>query len=500
MGITVGELLEIPHLRLRLHSGASGLSSEVSWTHTSDLPAPWEWLTGGEMLMTNGMSFPQRAEDQEALIHHLVEAGASALAIGERMYCPPLRRRIAQISDQLRFPILWIRYPLPFVAISRSVAEATLLEQSQRLIKTQRIYDAIRRTTSQGSDHADFLEALRRELGCDVHLLHRESGKPWYPDAGALDPAAASAVGTRETTPRRLTGGAFSAPLADGREVLLVDVPTHEQAALMVIRNHTVTLDAILLQHAATVAALELSQTQLVLEQRRRFGAELLNQLLDGRMDPTVGQRQLTDLGLDPSHLVLVAAHSSEEGRMRELHIALWRRDVPHVCRHRSGRVQALVPDTAEIDQVLTSALGREARIGISRPISLVSRLPEASRESTWSLGIADRTDTSVVRYGDAAPWVGLSNIADAQSLIDRVLRPLLDHEAEHTIGLVETLDSFLSNQRSWQRTAAALHVHRQTVLYRIRKIEEITSRNLSETGDISELWLALRALELVSP
>jgi hypothetical protein len=31
----------------------------VTWTHTSDLPAPWRWLTGGELLMTNGMSFPE---------------------------------------------------------------------------------------------------------------------------------------------------------------------------------------------------------------------------------------------------------------------------------------------------------------------------------------------------------------------------------------------------------------------------------------------------------
>ncbi|MGW1679165.1 PucR family transcriptional regulator [Saccharopolyspora sp. NPDC002376] len=499
MGITVGELLEIPHLRLRLHSGSAGLNNTVSWTHTCDLPEPWEWITGGEMLMTNGMSLPSSAEDQEKLVERLVEAGASALAIGERMHCPPLRQQLEQASERLRLPVLWIRYPLPFVAISRAVAEATLLEQSQRLIKTQRIYDAIRRTTSRGSGQTDFLDALKHELGCEVHLLHQESGEPWYPNVGPPDPDAATAVRGRDTTTRHLTGGAFGIPLPDGREVLLVEVPTQEHATLMVIRGRSAALDGVLLQHAATVAALELSQTQLALEQQRRFGAELLNQLLDGRIDPQVGHHQLLDLHLEPDRTVIITAQSNDEGRLQELPTALWRHGIPHICRHRSGRTHVLVKNNDDLDLVLTKTLGEAARIGISRPVNAVTRLPEAARESNWSQGIADRTGTAVVRYDTAAPWIGLSNIADAQSLVDRVLHPMLKHEEDHGTNLLETLNAYFANQRSWQRTSRALHVHRQTVLYRIRKIEELTHRDLSETSDIAELWLALRALELIS-
>lgn len=498
MSITVSELLDIPHLRLRLHSGAAGLDNAVSWTHTSDLPDPWEWITGGEMLMTNGMSFPGRADEQEALVEHLVAAGASALAIGERMHCPPLRRRLERASDRLRLPVLWIRYPLPFVAISRAVAEATLLEQSQRLIKTQRIYDAIRRTASPDSCRTDFLDALQHELSCEVHLLHCKSGEPWYPDVPPPDPQAARAV-QHDDGARHLTRGAFGIALPDGREVLLVEVPTQEHATLMVIRERNAALDGVLLQHAATVAALELSQTQLALEQQRRFGAELLNQLLDGRIDPQVGHQQLVDLDLEPARAVVISVQGDDE-RLQELPTTLWRRDIAHLCRHHSERTHILVADHDDLDPVLTGILGDAARIGISRQVSAVSRLPEAARESNWSLGIAERTGATVVRYDSAAPWIGLSNIADARSLVDRLLRPILKYQEDHGTNLLETLSAYLANQRSWQRTSAVLHVHRQTVLYRIRKIEELTHRDLSETGDIAELWLALRALELISP
>ncbi|MGH8880972.1 MAG: helix-turn-helix domain-containing protein, partial [Stackebrandtia sp.] len=51
----------------------------------------------------------------------------------------------------------------------------------------------------------------------------------------------------------------------------------------------------------------------------------------------------------------------------------------------------------------------------------------------------------------------------------------------------------FLEHRRSWQATAAVLHVHRQTVRYRIRKVEEITGRTTSETSDVAQFWLALQ-------
>jgi purine catabolism regulator len=48
-------------------------------------------------------------------------------------------------------------------------------------------------------------------------------------------------------------------------------------------------------------------------------------------------------------------------------------------------------------------------------------------------------------------------------------------------------------------QTAAALNVHRQTVVYRIQRIEQITGRTVAETATIAEFWLALRARDLLA-
>ena len=110
-----------------------------------------------------------------------------------------------------------------------------------------------------------------------------------------------------------------------------------------------------------------------------------------------------------------------------------------------------------------------------------VSRSAEAAREATWSLSTAQRTGTApAARDGTATSWVGVGGVEDAQALVERWLGPLVEHDAAHRAELVETLETFLANQRSWQRTAAAMNVHRQTVLYRVHKVEELTGARLS--------------------
>lgn len=496
MSITVRELLDMPHLQLRLHSGKTGLDRQVTWTHTSDLPEPWQWVSSGELLMTNGMSFPADADGQEQLLDELHRIGASGLAIGEQMYCPKLTQRFTQTSERLGLPVLWIRYPMPFVAISRAIAEATLLEQSQRLMRTARIYDALRRTTGGDVARSRTADALTKELRCPVFVCDRVTAEAYHPD-GPHPPADVKAT-VRTASQGTLVAGARSVLTPGGVEVLVGEVPTHDNAVLAVIREGGVALDGVLIQHAATVVALELSQTHLALEHTRRSGAELTAQLIDGSIDRRGGRRQLLSLGLDPAHSVFVSATGADERRLRDLHVALWRRRIPHVTAFRSGVAHAVVPGTDEAVDAIVASLGPNARVGASRALQSVARSAEAAREATWALGTAQRTDARLVRYGSATSWLGVGGVDDAQAMVERWLGPLIEHDAQHRTGLVETLEAFLANQRSWQRTAEAMNVHRQTVLYRIHKVEELTGAHLTDTADIAQLWLALQSRDLL--
>jgi DNA-binding PucR family transcriptional regulator len=74
-----------------------------------------------------------------------------------------------------------------------------------------------------------------------------------------------------------------------------------------------------------------------------------------------------------------------------------------------------------------------------------------------------------------------------------RLLGPLEAYDREHDAGLVRTLDAFLASSGSWSRCASRLHVHVNTLRYRLRRIEELTGRDLSRLEDRVDFFLALR-------
>jgi PucR family transcriptional regulator, purine catabolism regulatory protein len=87
----------------------------------------------------------------------------------------------------------------------------------------------------------------------------------------------------------------------------------------------------------------------------------------------------------------------------------------------------------------------------------------------------------------------------EARVVVDRVLGRLIAYDAKHASDMVSTLDTYLRCERSWLRTAKELGIHRQTVVYRIQRVEEITSRKVTDTATLAEFWLALRARDLLA-
>jgi hypothetical protein len=79
------------------------------------------------------------------------------------------------------------------------------------------------------------------------------------------------------------------------------------------------------------------------------------------------------------------------------------------------------------------------------------------------------------------------------RSFRERLLGPLLAYDERHRAELLPTLREFLACSGSWHACAARMYVHVNTVRYRIRRIEELTGRDLSSLDDQVDFFLALR-------
>ncbi|GAA4961820.1 hypothetical protein GCM10023205_26710 [Yinghuangia aomiensis] len=78
------------------------------------------------------------------------------------------------------------------------------------------------------------------------------------------------------------------------------------------------------------------------------------------------------------------------------------------------------------------------------------------------------------------------------------MIGPVIAYDREHGTELVRTLSVYLRQRRSWQRTSDALKVHKQTVVYRMQRVEQLTGLTLAETAHLAELWTAVQAYDIL--
>jgi hypothetical protein len=229
-------------------------------------------------------------------------------------------------------------------------------------------------------------------------------------------------------------------------------------------------------------------------EQSRRAGERearrrgLLERLLTG---PTAAPEEVADLASgaewSPPARVAALAWAAEDGERvarrlpADALVAPW-----------EDALVALVgdPEAPGLDEVLTAALGeRSAALG---PAVELERAGESARRAlaTLSLGAS-----GLRRAQDHAPELLLAaDPAVAADLAARRLAPLDGLRPTARTRLTATLATWLEHQGDVRATAEALHVHVQTVRYRLAQLREVFGDTLDDGRGRLELALALLA------
>jgi PucR family transcriptional regulator, purine catabolism regulatory protein len=170
------------------------------------------------------------------------------------------------------------------------------------------------------------------------------------------------------------------------------------------------------------------------------------------------------------------------------------------------------VVDAGDHDPIAVAAAGREVLLAERGPVrAAASRIaaPEALRHSFHearcaleATAFANGSAPEVASWRDLGAFTLLLAIQDDDALglyCDSVLGPIEAGDEEYGGELLRSLEAFIEQNGQWERAAREVYCHRHTLRYRMRKVEELTGRDLSRAHDRIEFWLALRARELVS-
>ncbi|WP_327318182.1 PucR family transcriptional regulator [Streptomyces sp. NBC_01235] len=135
-----------------------------------------------------------------------------------------------------------------------------------------------------------------------------------------------------------------------------------------------------------------------------------------------------------------------------------------------------------------------ELVVGLSAPAGPIAAAA-AYKQAEQALSVARRRGRVLVEHEQLAAGSVLPLLADdaVKAFADGLLRALHEHDATGRGDLVASLRAWLSRHGQWDAAAADLGVHRHTLRYRMRRVEEILGRSLDDPDVRMELWLALK-------
>jgi purine catabolism regulator len=509
MTVSTRELLQSSELSLQLMAGERNADRPIRWVHVSELDDPTPWLQGGELLLTTGMGIGSTPAKQRAYVRRLSEAGLAGLGFGLGFSHQRIPRPVLAEATEAEFPLFEVPYPTPFIAITEAVFSRILAEQHETLQRAVDAQHVLTRAVMNGEGVTGIASSVANVIKGWALLLDLH-GLPMAATSKAAE-ARAERV-WEELGSSRPPGTGFSLTLVDrGHHVWIQPVGPQGrvEAFLAVGKPETLThFDRIVAGHALSLFAIELAKSRAVADAERRLQGDFFDSLMRGGLPPAEAARGLARFGFRKDAKVTVV--SFEADQPEEL---AWAAEDQFsragggflISPSQAGAHVLLAADPdrdlEQLRKTLGQSLGAEIRAGAGGVVD-VSDASRSLREARYALQVCRLEGWNSAGFEDLGTYRLLLSMTEPDALrafAESLLAPLDAYDHDHAGELATSLRAFLANNARWETAATELYVHRHTLRYRMRKVEELTGRDLSSSFDRMEFWLALRARELLA-
>jgi purine catabolism regulator len=505
----------------------------ISWAVTVRAQPPaFPDIYGGELALVSMdvlRSYDSRIKSSD-VIHGLAEVGVDAVAFKETV-----SQSAVAAATEHQIGLLSLPEDTSLATIERAVNTLIVNQKAQMVQRAIEIQRQLAR-----------LAAENRDLNSLLQIMARTTAKPLvvHDDAGVLMAQVFPSVARRGTTSQSLMQ---SLSYKSFQNWLTRDAPKTESTIVpspigfttllkvekrvagylsLIDTNETLDeFDQMVLTYGADVCAIELAKNRAIASAVEQARGDWIQMWLSGTpSDDNLLSSRAQQAGFDTNsdYLVAVFQPSTEAGTSSPLEslLALVRDDL---SRRQLGGAVGQYVDVVVALYPLDSERGRavveEVRVqlaartpsglvsaGISRPTRGLSALREAYREANDAIQIAtelgDHEKTTY--YGDLKLYQFLlalkeHNLRHLKRFYEETLGPLVDHDERKQGDLIRTLDGFFDANGNLAKAATDLDVHRNTLVYRLERITELTGIDLNDAENRLILHLALKVQRVLA-
>ncbi|WP_218149296.1 PucR family transcriptional regulator ligand-binding domain-containing protein [Streptomyces colonosanans] len=454
---------------------------EVSAVHISELLDPTGYLTGGELLLTTGLSLPRNKLGCERYVGRLAEAGLSALALGLGPVHTEIPAPLLAACRKLDLPLLLVPAPTPFLRITKAYWAAVSRSAEQHLKDVL----ATQRALVDAAASVDPVTMVLRTLSRSLDAWAAAFSPTGEIDQVVPASAAAEAERVRREIVRLEGAGAHSAASfsTGSAAVIVFPLAVREQAAGFLAVGTSAPLDSTRRRAVLTASAL------LSLDSVRRSRAEsvadegqrCVGLLVDfGYVEAARRLAGAVRAPSPPDHVRLLALR----GRQSDILTTAVRGWCPETIALQTDRhtawflIPADHPPTTRLEDAVRRADPKTAAV-LSDVVPVEQTAAVRAVVAATLGGLA--SGTRLLASASAGPYnAGLAaRLAEASDRLTETQR--------------QTLVDYLRHHGQWEAASRSLGVHRNTLRHRIARCEALLEVDLADPDVTAQLWLLLR-------
>ena len=539
--LTLREALQLPEFKkARVVAGAAGLDQYIRRVHTVDIPdADFQWGQGA-LLLTVGYGLKDSPERQAALVPTLVENGLVGMLFSIGWYHEAVPASIVSAADKLNFPVVTLPPEAEFITITERLYIEIVNHQFALKERAADINTRLTGIVLSGGDLAAVAQALAEILGRSVLIEDVDHVLLASAEVGPIDENRRLTIEMGRTPSENVRHleerGIYPRLLKEMRSIRLNAMPELGMTMERVVAPVNVgrellayvwivagdrpldDLDVLALGNSATVAALILVKDQAVMEAQQSLRGDFLAELLqqETELEERVRERgRMLGYHFDRSHqalfvAILPANDNSQNRFATRLDTWLRTKGVWGLVVPREEGIALIVDARSnEVGEALARELISENNerfenltVGVSQAQGKKTPLVALYRQAREAAIIGQRLNSN---GGVSCFWkLGLldwlyhlpEGLLASNPYMEQIAK-LGEHDAHHRGDLVATLEAYLEYGGALAEAAKDLNVHRNTLQYRLGRIEDVCGADLRDASQRLNLFVALKAFRL---
>lgn len=533
--LTIKEVLELDIMEQAVVKTASNHLDEqiVEWVSITEAPVE-NFVRKNEMVLTTGIGYAQTPQQFYQFVEDVIHSGAAGLGVATGKYIFELCDVCIELGEKHNFPIILLPWEIRFADMTQSITQRITNLKQAYMYEWQSIQQELLSMVLEGASLTKLAKHVSEHIHAEVYITdlfgsikgssHISTSEKWE---GWLAEDMEHSIRSLKQTDHPLllkveiieheTDSIIRLPIIQHSQVVQGYLYTKLNAEQGMIPTSV----CVILEHAVTAIAFWFLRVNAVLEAEAKLKDHFVWQLAKDQFQSdelmlTRARKLGYDLELPYTAIVGLPENLKDifNEEVASASYMEWTQSMVHYIEeevlHTAKSIKRKAMATFQANQVIIflEIPEEEGRETVNSFLDLVQRrfvhlLPGV--DMLWGIGDGEQATFSFSRsFDQATEALGIGTrrrdvsrrVFYSETRVDRVLQamasyeelrqvvldvvtPLYQYDQQRNMDLIHTFTTYHRNQSKVSLTARMLHLHRQSLLYRLRKIEALTGLTL---------------------